>query len=31
MLWLAATSAWLRLILLKRRKSRVLAGYRASA
>lgn len=31
MLWLAATGAWLRLILLKRRKSRVLAGYRATA
>jgi len=30
MLWLAAGCAWMRLILLKRRKSRALAGYPAS-
>lgn len=30
MLWLAASSAWLRLILLKHRKSRALSGYPAS-
>ena len=29
-LWAAAGSAWMRLILLKRRKSRAMAGYPAS-
>ena len=30
MLWAAAGAAWMRLILLKRRKSRAMAGYPAS-
>jgi hypothetical protein len=30
MLWSAAGSAWMRLVLLKRRKSRAMAGYPAS-
>jgi hypothetical protein len=30
MLWAAAGSAWMRLVLLKRRKSRAVAGYQAT-